>query len=144
MAIGDLQITPDLVIDEGELLERFVRAQGPGGQHVNKTSTAVELRFDVRASPALPEDAKTRLEALAGSRLTQEGVIVLFAQGRSSQMLNREEARARLAELIRQALVRPKRRRPTRPTKASKERRLAGKSIRSGVKAGRSRPTHEG
>ena len=143
MAIGDLQITPNLVIDEGELLERFVRAQGPGGQHVNKTSTAVELRFDVRSCLSLPDDAKARLEALAGSRLTSEGVLVLFAQSRASQILNREEARARLADLIRQALIRPKRRRPTKPTKASKERRLAGKSLRSGVKAGRSKPVHD-
>ena len=143
MGIGDLQVTSALLIDEGELVERFVRAQGPGGQHVNKTSTAVELRFDVRASPSLPDDAKARLAALAGSRLTQEGVLVLFAQGRSSQILNREEARARLADLIREALIRPKKRRPTKPTKASKERRLTGKSIRSGVKAARARPDHD-
>lgn len=144
MGVGEgLIVTPNLVIDEEDLVERFVRAQGPGGQHVNKTSTAVELRFDVRGSSQLSDDVKARLEALAGSRLTQEGVLVLFAQGRPSQLLNREEARERLAALIRQALVRPKTRRPTRPTKASKERRLTGKSIRAGVKAGRARPDHD-
>ena len=143
MALGDLQITPGLLIEETELTERFVRAQGPGGQHVNKTSSAVELRFDLKASPSLSEPVKARLAALAGARMTQEGVLVLFAQEHASQYLNREAARRRLADLIRQALIRPKARRATRPTKASKERRLAGKAIRSGVKAGRARPDHD-
>jgi ribosome-associated protein len=143
MAQGDLQISATVTIGADELIERFVRAQGPGGQHVNKTSTAVELRFDVRGSPSLPEDARERLERLAGARLTLEGVIVLFAQSRSSQHLNREEARERLAALVRQALIRPKRRRPTRPTLASKERRLVGKKTRSDIKAGRGKPRED-
>ncbi|CAN5133726.1 alternative ribosome rescue aminoacyl-tRNA hydrolase ArfB [soil metagenome] len=136
---GEIVVTPAITIREDELIERFVRAQGPGGQHVNKTSSAVELRFDIRRSPGLPDDVKARLEALAGSRLTLDGVIVLFAQTRSSQQLNREEARERLLTLIRQAAIRPKRRRPTKPTFSSKLKRLEGKSIRSGVKAGRGR-----
>lgn len=138
-----LPVTPVLSIDEDELVERFVRAQGPGGQHVNKTSTAVELRFDARGSPSLPEEMKARLERLAGSRLTQEGVIVLTAQTHASQQLNREAARERLFALIREAAVRPKKRRPTRPTLASKVRRLDGKTRRSGIKAGRGKPRHE-
>lgn len=133
-------VTTAISLDEDELVERFVRAQGPGGQHVNKTSSAVELRFDVRASPSLAEDVKARLERLAGARLTQEGVIVLVAQTHSAQQLNREAARERLFAMIREAAVRPKKRRPTRPTLASKVRRLDGKTRRSGVKAGRSTP----
>ena len=139
----EIVVTPAITIREDELTERFVRAQGPGGQHVNKTSSAVELRFDIRRSPGLPDDVKARLEALAGSRLTLEGVIVLFAQTRSSQQLNREEARERLLTLIRQAAIRPKRRRPTRPTLGSKLDRLKGKALRSGVKAGRGRVREE-
>ena len=123
-----------------EATERAARASGPGGQHVNKTSTAVELRFDVRGSSAVPEDVKARLERLAGSRLSAEGVIVLFAQEHRSQLLNREAARERLAALLRQAAIRPKRRRPTRPTLASRLERLQGKAKRSGVKALRGRP----
>lgn len=135
-----VEITPWLSIDDDELLERFVRASGPGGQHVNKTSTAVELRFDVRASPTLPEDVKARLEKLAGSRLTKEGVIVLFAESARSQEMNRQEARARLVDLVRKATVRPKVRRPTKATYSSKLKRLEGKSRRSGVKSLRGRP----
>ncbi len=138
-----IPVTETLSIEDDELVERAVRASGPGGQHVNKTSSAVELRFDVRASPSLPEDVKERLERLAGSRLTQEGVIVIFAQSYRSQELNRQDARSRLIELIVQAAHRPKRRRPTRPTYSSKLKRLEGKSKRSGVKAMRSRPTRE-
>ncbi|MEO6377179.1 MAG: alternative ribosome rescue aminoacyl-tRNA hydrolase ArfB, partial [Caulobacteraceae bacterium] len=96
-----IEITPWLAIDDDEIQERFVRASGPGGQHVNKTSTAVELRFDVRGSPTLPEDVKARLEKLAGSRLTLEGVLVLFSQVARSQEMNRQDARARLVDLIR-------------------------------------------
>src|SRR6201996_2073259 len=114
-----LQITNTIAIADEELTERFVRASGPGGQHVNKTSTAVELRFDVRGSPSLPDDVKARLETLAGSRLTLDGVLVLFSQGSRSQEMNRQEVRERLLALIRQAAIRPKRRRPTRPTLAS-------------------------
>jgi ribosome-associated protein len=126
-----------------EAVERAVRASGPGGQHVNKTSTAVELRFDVRGSLAVPVDAKPRLARLAGARVTGEGVIVLFAQEHRSQALNREAARDRLAALLRQAAIRPKRRRPTRPTLSSRRERLEGKARRSGVKALRGRPAND-
>jgi ribosome-associated protein len=136
---GEIVAAPGVVIREEELVERFVRAQGPGGQHVNKTSTAVELRFDVSASPGLAEDVKARLSRLAGSRLTQDGVIVLVAQTHASLKLNREAARARLLEMIAAAAVRPKRRRPTKPTFASKLKRLEGKAKRSGLKAARGR-----
>jgi len=127
----------------GEIVEKAARASGPGGQHVNKTSTAIELRFDVRGSPSVPEDVKARLETLAGSRLTQDGVLVLFAQEYRSQELNRQAARERLLALLRQAAVRPKTRRPTRPTLASKVKRLEGKTHRSGVKGLRGRPRHD-
>jgi ribosome-associated protein len=135
-----IEITPWLSIDDEEIVERAARASGPGGQHVNKTSTAVELRFDVRGSPTLPEDVKARLEKLAGSRLTQDGVLVLFAQGSRSQEMNRQDVRARLIELIRRATERPKARRPTKPTYSSKLKRLEGKARRSGVKAMRGKP----
>jgi ribosome-associated protein len=135
-----IEITPWLRIDEDELQERAARASGPGGQHVNKTSTAVELRFDVRGSPSLPDDVKARLEKLAGSRLTLEGVLVLFAQAHRSQEMNRQDARARLVELIARAAERPKARRPTKPTYTSKLKRLEGKTRRSGVKAMRGKP----
>jgi ribosome-associated protein len=138
-----IQVTPAIAIDEDELEEKFVRASGPGGQHVNKTSTAVELRFDVRGSPSLPEDVRNRLERLAGSRLTLDGVLILFAQNARSQELNRQDARERLFDMIRQAAVRPKTRKATRPTYASKLRRLEGKSKRSGVKNLRGRPGRE-
>ena len=135
-----IQVTPSLVLDDDEIVERFVRASGPGGQHVNKTSTAVELRFDVRASPSLAEDVKARLVRLGGARMTQDGVLVLFSQGSRSQEMNRQEVRERLAALIRQALHRPKARRATKPTYASKLKRLEGKARRSGVKYLRGRP----
>jgi ribosome-associated protein len=138
-----IEITPAIALDEDELQERFVRASGPGGQHVNKTSTAVELRFDVRASPSLPDDVKRRLERLAGSRLTLEGVIVIFVQTSRSQEMNRREARERLFDLIRRAADRPRPRKPTRPTYASKLKRLEGKSRRSTVKVARGRPSRE-
>jgi ribosome-associated protein len=126
-----------------EVVEKATRASGPGGQHVNKTSSAIELRFDVRSSPSLPDEVKMRLEGLSGNRLTQDGVLVLFAQEHRSQEMNRQAARDRLADLMRQAAVRPKIRRPTRPTLASKVRRLDGKTRRSGVKGLRNRPTRE-
>ncbi|MDQ0468787.1 alternative ribosome rescue aminoacyl-tRNA hydrolase ArfB [Labrys wisconsinensis] len=139
-----IEITPTLHIDESEIEESFVRASGPGGQNVNTTSTAVQLRFDVRRSPSLPNDVAVRLMKLAGSRLTQDGVIVIAAQTHRSQKMNREEALARLVELIREATARPKPRRPTKPTKASQERRLQHKDKRSTVKAGRrSRPAED-
>jgi len=136
-----LQITDTIAIADEEITERFVRASGPGGQHVNKTSTAIELRFDLRGSPSLPDDVKARLETLAGSRLTQDGVLVLFAQEHRSQEMNRQAARQRLVDLLRQAAVRPKARRPTRPTLASRLKRLEGKTHRSTVKERRGRPS---
>jgi ribosome-associated protein len=132
-----IQITDHIAIEDDEITERFVRASGPGGQHVNKTSTAVELRFDMANSSSLPDGVKTRLAKLAGSRLTLDGVIVLFAQGARSQEMNRQEARDRLVELIRKATEVPKRRRATKPTYSSKLKRLEGKSRRSGIKAAR-------
>jgi ribosome-associated protein len=135
-----ITITDRLSIDDDEIEIRHARASGPGGQHVNKTSTAIELRFDVRGSPSLPEDVRARLEGLAGSRLTLDGVLVLFAQGSRSQEMNRQEAVERLIELIKRATERPKPRKKTRPTYASKLRRLEGKATRSGVKARRGKP----
>ena len=132
-----------LAAAEGEVVERAARASGPGGQHVNKTSTAIELRFDVRGSPSLPDDVRARLETLAGSRLTQEGVLVLFAQEHRSQEMNRQAARQRLLNLFREAAVRPKARRLTRPTLASRLKRLEGKTHRSTIKGMRGRPTHD-
>ena len=135
-----ITITDRLSIEDDEVEIRHARASGPGGQHVNKTSTAIELRFDVRGSPSLPEDVRLRLEGLAGSRLTLDGVLVLFAQGSRSQEMNRQEAVERLVELIRRAAERPKPRKKTKPTYASKLRRLEGKATRSGVKARRGKP----
>ena len=136
-------ITDSLAIGDDEITEKFVRASGPGGQHVNKTSNAVELRFDVRASPSLPEDVKHRLERLAGSRLTQEGVLILFSQGTRSQEMNRQEVRERLADLIRRALHRPKPRKATKPTYSSRLKRLDSKTRRGGIKSLRGKPTDD-
>ena len=135
-----IAVTPHLSIDEDELVFKAARASGPGGQHVNKTSTAIELRFDAKNSPSLPDEVKERLTRLAGSRMTQDGVLVLFAQGYRSQEMNRQDAVGRLVELVRRATEKPKPRKATKPTYASKLRRLEGKSKRSGVKAGRGRP----
>jgi ribosome-associated protein len=134
-------VTPLIALGEDEIEESFVRASGPGGQNVNKVSTAVELRFDAAKSPNLTEAVRARLRILAGRRMTREGVIVIDAQRFRTRELNRADALERLVELIRAAAVVPKRRRPTRPTLASKERRLAGKERRGRVKTLRqSRP----
>jgi ribosome-associated protein len=129
-----LQISSTIEIPEDELIERFVRSSGPGGQNVNKLSTAVELRFDAAQSPSLPDAVRARLLARRDRRVTSEGVIVLSAQRFRTQERNREDARTRLAELIRSALEVPKPRVATKPTRASKERRLTSKRERAQVK----------
>lgn len=131
-----IEVTPAILIPEDEITERFIRAAGPGGQNVNKVSTAVELRFDVRRSPSLPNDVAVRLMKLAGRRLTQDGVLVLSAMTHRSQERNRAEALQRLVELIRKAAEPPPPpRKRTRPTLASKVRRVEGKVRRGGVKS---------
>lgn len=132
-----------ITIPEDELVESFVRSSGPGGQNVNKVSSAVQLRFDVLASPSLPQEVKERLLRLAGRRATGEGVIVISANRFRDQVQNRADARRRLAELVEKACIRPIVRRPTRPTLGSKQRRLAAKTVRASVKAGRGRVTGE-
>ena len=134
-----LRVTPTLALPESELEERFVRASGPGGQNVNKVATAVQLRFDVERSAAITDDVRQRLRLLAGSRLTTDGVLVIDARRHRTQAQNREDARERLAELLRQALVKPKRRRKTRPTKGAVERRIESKRQRSDTKRARSK-----
>jgi ribosome-associated protein len=134
-----LKVSEKIAIPERELEERFVRASGPGGQNVNKVSTAVELRFDAGSSPSLPADVRARLRHIAGRRLTDEGILVIRAERFRTQERNREDARERLAELICRAAVVPKRRIATRPTRASKERRHEAKAKRSRVKHLRSR-----
>jgi ribosome-associated protein len=129
-----IRVTDTISIGEEEIEESFVRASGPGGQNVNKLSTAVQLRFDVRRSPSLPNDVAIRLMRLAGKRLTKDGVLVLIAQNYRTQERNRAEARERLFDLIRQAAVRPVPRRATKPTRAAKAKRLEGKKIRSDIK----------
>jgi ribosome-associated protein len=129
-----IRIADGISIDEHELEERFVRSSGPGGQNVNKLSTAVQLRFDVRRSPSLPDAVRARLERLAGRRLTREGVLVITAQRHRTQERNRQDALDRLLELIRRAAVAPARRRATKPTAASRERRLQSKKHRSSIK----------
>lgn len=129
-----LQCTPQIAIDEAELEESFVRASGPGGQNVNKVASAVQLRFDVRGSPSLPNAVAIRLMKLAGRRLTDDGVLVIDARQHRTQERNRADARERLAALVAEAAVPPKPRRATRPTLASKTRRLETKSRRGAVK----------
>jgi ribosome-associated protein len=135
-----IRITPRLSIDEREIEESFIRASGPGGQNVNKVSSAVQIRFDVGRSPSLPDDVRARLAILAGQRLTLDGVLVITAQRHRSQLLNRADAIGRLVDLIRRAAVRPIARRPTRPTLGSQRRRLEAKGSRGALKSLRGRP----
>jgi ribosome-associated protein len=139
-----IRITPGIAIDEREIEESFVRASGPGGQNVNKLATAVQLRFNVRGSPSLPDDVRARLERLAGSRLTRDGYVVIIAQRHRTQGRNREDALQRLIDLIRRASVAPRVRRPTKPTKAARQRRVEAKKHRAGLKQTRRvKPTLE-
>jgi ribosome-associated protein len=129
-----IRVNAQISIDEREIEESFIRSSGPGGQNVNKLATAVQLRFDVRRSPSLPDDVRARLETLAGRRLTRDGVLVINAQRHRTQERNRQDALDRLIALIRQAAVRPLPRRPTRPTAGSRERRIESKKRRGGIK----------
>ncbi len=129
-----IPITNTIVLADDEIDERFIRSPGPGGQNVNKVETAVQIRFDAARSPALPAEVLARLKKLAGRRMTEDGVIVLTASRFRSQERNRADARERLVELIRQATMAPRRRRPTRPTLASKQRRMDAKQRRSAIK----------
>ena len=129
-----LRITDTIAIDDSELSESFVRSSGPGGQNVNKVSSAVQLRFDARHSPSLPNDVAVRLMRLAGKRLTKEGVIVIIAQSHRAQERNRVDARERLADLIRQAAIRPVPRRATKVPRAAKKARIEGKKHRARIK----------
>ena len=129
-----IRVTSTISIDEREIEESFIRSSGPGGQNVNKLATAVQLRFDVRRSPALPDDVRQRLERLAGRRLTRDGVLIITAQQYRTQERNRQDALDRLLQMIREAAVRPVLRRPTKPTASSRKRRLEGKRRRSTIK----------
>jgi ribosome-associated protein len=129
-----IRINERISIDERELDERFIRASGPGGQNVNKLASAVQLRFDVRGSRNLPDDVRSRLERLAGRRLTRDGIVVIAAQRHRTQERNRQDALDRLIELIRRAAVAPRPRRATRPSAGARERRLQGKKRRGSIK----------
>ena len=134
-----IRVTPEIALDEAELVESFIRASGPGGQNVNKVSSAVQLRFDARGSRNLADDVAVRLMRLAGARLTRDGVIVLTADRFRDQTRNRVDARERLVALIVKAAAPPVPRRPTRVSKAAKAKRVDGKVARGGIKAGRAR-----
>jgi ribosome-associated protein len=136
-----IQITPSIHIEERELTESFIRASGPGGQNVNKVSTAVQLRFDVLHSPSLPQGVRERLIRLAGRRVTAEGILVIDARRFRTQERNRQDARERLAELVRAATRKPKARKATRPTLASRERRMDAKRQRAATKQMRKKGT---
>ncbi len=138
-----IEITDRITIAPREIEETFIRAPGPGGQNVNKLSTAVQLRFDLRHSPSLPDDVRARAERLAGKRLTKEGVIVITAARFRSQEQNRADALARLTELLKKAARRPVTRKPTRPTLGSRKRRLEGKTRRGSIKKLRSEKPDE-
>ena len=132
-----LHATRSISIDEDEIGYTATRAGGAGGQHVNTTDSAVILRFDIASSPSLPDMVKARLVLLAGSRMTSDGVLILRSEGSRSQFENKRDALERLLDLIREATIIPKKRRPTKPTKGSQQRRVEGKKQRSGVKQGR-------
>ncbi len=132
--MASLPVTPGIAIDESELVERFVLSSGPGGQNVNKVASAVELRFDAAQSPSLSEDVRARLKALAGRRMTKDGVLVLHGNRFRDQSRNREDVRARLIDLIARAAVPPRPRKRTRPPRAAKEKRLTEKKARSRLK----------
>jgi len=134
-----IQVTRSIAIDEREVEESFTRSSGPGGQHVNTTDSAVLLRFDVWGSPNLPDLIKARMSVLAGSRLSKDGVLTLRGESNRSQEMNRREVRERLVALIQEATIVPKKRRPTKPSKSAKARRVDEKKGRSSVKAGRGR-----
>lgn len=138
--MGTIQVTPHISLDESELNFDFMRASGPGGQNVNKVETAVQLRFDVAQSPSLPESVRARLQGLAGNRLTQDGVLLIEARRYRTQNQNRQHAVDQLVELIRRASVRPKQRRPTKPSRAAREKRLQSKRVRSERKRLRRQP----
>jgi len=141
--MADLVAAPDIAIPESELEERFVLSSGPGGQNVNKVASAVELRFAAMRSPSLPDDVKVRLRFLAGRRLSKGGVLILRGNRFRDQQRNRDDVRARLADLITRAAVVPKRRKPTKPTRASKQKRLEQKKAHGRLKAMRRKQSEE-